>query len=604
MFVAVTMHWTFQSMLYADPTERRFKLALDALLTAGGGLALSLWWPWQAAWAVAFLLAHTLNFLFNAHLCALSKDYGLVRHTYEEYQAYVHDFNRRAQQEPSIQHVALRGGLTHRSWSPFSDLDVRIYRRPGFANGLRACWFLLRERTRALLAWFPLDAYLRDDFSPPAHADQNELASALAKTAQISSGEQPAVKPSAQTDLFGRRDRASAHAGSTSTPTASDRPQLIYLRGAVVHDFGQTSYRIAYHLPEFGFETTLIQLGRRAMQTVEHGVKLVVLAAPNIPVLAGLWVNFLALRYLLQTPCDVLLCTPGMIFCAIVYKRLRPQTKLVIDVRSVPVEVAGWRGWLIEKVFQQAVRSSALDGLSAITDGTLRMIQDRFQGRRDLPTVIWPSGVDEELFDPQISGKAIRQQYGLQDDFVLMYHGSLTPTRGLDLVLQALSLLAAQGETRPRVVFLGKETDYQTQLVAQAAQLGIDDQVLFLPPVPHEAIPAYVAAADAGLDPLPDHPWWNYSSPMKVYEYLRMGKPVLASNILAHRNISDAILLVPESDPEALATAINHLMGLDPGERDQLTASALEAGANNTWRMRAKTLARYLQNNFLDGPTS
>jgi hypothetical protein len=161
--VAVATHWAFQSLLYMDPTERLFKLTLDAMLTLAGSTLLSAWLPRQIAWPTAFIVAHTLNFLFNGHLWGVLKHYGLVSYTPEVFRIYVKALGRRAQLEPAIQYVVICGSLSRQQWSASSDLDARIIRNPGFINGLRACWFLLRERSRALVARFPLDVYVLDD---------------------------------------------------------------------------------------------------------------------------------------------------------------------------------------------------------------------------------------------------------------------------------------------------------------------------------------------------------------------------------------------------------------------------------------------------------
>src|SRR3970282_61306 len=60
--VALASHWTFQSLLYMDSTERWFKVGLDVALTAIIGACLSFWLSWPVALLVAFLLSHTLNF--------------------------------------------------------------------------------------------------------------------------------------------------------------------------------------------------------------------------------------------------------------------------------------------------------------------------------------------------------------------------------------------------------------------------------------------------------------------------------------------------------------------------------------------------------------
>lgn len=159
----VAVHWTFQNLFYMDPTERWFKLLLDLVLTIINGAILSVGLPWQLAWPTAFLVAHTVNFLLNGQLWVLLKHYGLVNYTYEAFESYARSLGRRAQREPAIRYVAIYGSLSRQQWSPSSDLDARIVRYPGFVSGLRTCWFLLRERSRALIAGFPLDAYITDN---------------------------------------------------------------------------------------------------------------------------------------------------------------------------------------------------------------------------------------------------------------------------------------------------------------------------------------------------------------------------------------------------------------------------------------------------------
>ena len=163
--VAVVMHWTFQSLFYMDPTERWFKITLDLVLTLLGGIVLRVWLHWQVAWLIAFVVAHTLNFLFNGQLWGVLKHYGMVSHTYEEFYRYVQGLGERIEREPSVRYAVVYGSLSRRQWSPSSDLDARIVRHPGIVNGVRACWFLLRERSYALIARFPLDVYVLDSES-------------------------------------------------------------------------------------------------------------------------------------------------------------------------------------------------------------------------------------------------------------------------------------------------------------------------------------------------------------------------------------------------------------------------------------------------------
>jgi hypothetical protein len=162
---AVGLHWVVQSMFYMDPTERWFKIGLDILMTVVFVAIISLALPFVPTLFISFLIAHTLNFLFNGQLWGVLKQYGLVTTPFDEFCAYVEKMAARAEREPSISSFITYGSLSRSEWSPYSDLDARILRRPGFMNGVQACWFLLQERSRALLARFPIDVYVIDHSS-------------------------------------------------------------------------------------------------------------------------------------------------------------------------------------------------------------------------------------------------------------------------------------------------------------------------------------------------------------------------------------------------------------------------------------------------------
>jgi hypothetical protein len=146
-----------------DRSERLFKLAFDLGIAFPGALLLSSWLPPRPAWISALLTAHTLNFLFNGHLWGVLKHYCVISNSYAGYLAYVSGFLQRAAREDSIQYTVVCGSLSRQTWSPAADLDARLIRRPGLKNGLRVAWFLLRERSAALFARFPLDVYMLDN---------------------------------------------------------------------------------------------------------------------------------------------------------------------------------------------------------------------------------------------------------------------------------------------------------------------------------------------------------------------------------------------------------------------------------------------------------
>lgn len=162
VFTALGVHWFFQSILQMDHTERCFKLAFDAVLTILFFLILRQWLSPYAAILSSWLVAHTVNFLLNGHIFCVLKSFGRVTHDREAFEAYTASLANRLDIEPSIAWAAAYGSLTRGEWKTTSDLDVRVIRLPGLFNGIRACFFILGERTRAHLQKFPLDILLLD----------------------------------------------------------------------------------------------------------------------------------------------------------------------------------------------------------------------------------------------------------------------------------------------------------------------------------------------------------------------------------------------------------------------------------------------------------
>jgi predicted nucleotidyltransferase len=169
----ILVYWALQGLLYMDWTERLFKLCLDAILTIVFAISIGdkVIFPWN--WTLAVVIAHTLNFIFNAHLWAFLKHYGLMSNPREKYYKYSEKLFKRISSQRFIIYAAVYGSWARGDWSPSSDLDVRIV-HAGLVSGLEACVFVLIERTKALFNHFPLDIYILDGFSRVARMQRTE----------------------------------------------------------------------------------------------------------------------------------------------------------------------------------------------------------------------------------------------------------------------------------------------------------------------------------------------------------------------------------------------------------------------------------------------
>ena len=129
------------------------------------------------------------------------------------------------------------------------------------------------------------------------------------------------------------------------------------------------------------------------------------------------------------------------------------------------------------------------------------------------------NGVSKSQLDLR-DGGAIRNQYGLQDKLVLGFTGFVRPWHGVDKVID---FIGKAGRTDLHLLLVG-DGDIRADLESRAKEYGIADQVTTTGVIQRELIPDYVAAFDIALQPAVT----AYASPLKLFEYMALAKPVLA----------------------------------------------------------------------------
>lgn len=174
--------WLFQGILYMDTTERVFKILLDVLFFFPLYLAFRPHGSPLLGILIAFILAHTLNWIFNGQIPVLLKNLRLIKTEYERFEKYLDTLKKKVEKNDSILYAAAFGSLSRGELKGTSDLDVRLIRKPGFINGLRACIFIMKERSWATFNKFPLDIYVGDSMEFLKKMREDERAQIIKNT--------------------------------------------------------------------------------------------------------------------------------------------------------------------------------------------------------------------------------------------------------------------------------------------------------------------------------------------------------------------------------------------------------------------------------------
>ncbi len=227
------------------------------------------------------------------------------------------------------------------------------------------------------------------------------------------------------------------------------------------------------------------------------------------------------------------------------------------------------------------------DMVVSLTETFAREIRE--QGWRPSgPIAVLPDAYDETLYRP-LSRAASRETLGIPaEEEVVVYSGLTFSYRGLELLLEALARLAPE---RPRLhaYLVGGRPKEVVSLTARAKALGIGDRVHFPGMLERTHIPRYLAAADALV--IPGTVSGASASPLKMFEYMAMARPIVTVDIPALREILDetCAYFFPEGDREALARALLQVLD-NPEEAGQRAAAARERAAEYTYRKRAARL--------------
>jgi glycosyltransferase involved in cell wall biosynthesis len=154
---------------------------------------------------------------------------------------------------------------------------------------------------------------------------------------------------------------------------------------------------------------------------------------------------------------------------------------------------------------------------------------------------------------------AVRRELGLdQSAPIVLYTGTFEAYQGLDLLFEAMAFVK---EAKPyaRLVLAGGKPDQIARAQTIASEAGVQDVTLFIGERPASDIPAWLAAADVLVSPRSR----GTNTPLKIYQYLRSGKPIVATRLLTHTQVLDdstAILtgVTAREFGEGIVFAISH----------------------------------------------
>jgi glycosyltransferase involved in cell wall biosynthesis len=170
-----------------------------------------------------------------------------------------------------------------------------------------------------------------------------------------------------------------------------------------------------------------------------------------------------------------------------------------------------------------------------------------------VPTVLIENAPGSGATPTSGAGTAVRASLGLgADDPLVLYTGTFENYQGLDLLYAAMvSVTSVRPDTR--LVMVGGEPAQVEDARGRVRLLGLASAVIFTGQRPADEIPAYLDAATVLASPRST----GTNTPLKIYQYLRSGRPIVATRLLTHTQVlSDDIAFLTDATPDAFGQTI------------------------------------------------
>jgi len=177
--------------------------------------------------------------------------------------------------------------------------------------------------------------------------------------------------------------------------------------------------------------------------------------------------------------------------------------------------------------------------------------------------IIFPNGVDTDVFRPGIKSEGLRNKLGLEGKTVLLFLGGLYGYRHPELLIKALPDIVRETK-HLKALFVGRGPE-EPRLLALARRLGVNDYVEFVGSVKYSLVPRFISLADVTVGPLTltGYPSIYGATPRTVAEYMACAKPV----VVTRGAVSESIVIdgyngrvLEPADIEGLSAAVINLV--------------------------------------------
>ncbi len=152
--------------------------------------------------------------------------------------------------------------------------------------------------------------------------------------------------------------------------------------------------------------------------------------------------------------------------------------------------------------------------------------------------------------------KNLKKKFNIENNKVVLYTGTFEYYQGLDLLLKSAMLIIEKIKSI-KFLLVGGEPKKIRKIRSLATSLDINDYIVITGKQPISEIPKFMEIADVLVSPR----IVGTNVPLKIYTYLKSGKPMVATNIVTHTQVLDKnVALLVDPEPKAFAEGIIRIL--------------------------------------------
>lgn len=170
-----------------------------------------------------------------------------------------------------------------------------------------------------------------------------------------------------------------------------------------------------------------------------------------------------------------------------------------------------------------------------------------------------------------VKPEEIKNQYNLNNHIVVVYAGTFEPYQGLDLLIKSSAQVIKRREN-VAFILVGGNPEQVEKYQKIISEQKLSEHFIFTGSVQPGQIPDYVGIADILVSPRIE----GNNTPLKIYSYLRSGKPIVATRHLTHTQVlNDDVSVLTDCTPESFSDGIIRVIR-DENLRRRITKNALK----------------------------